>query len=176
MICQGARFQIQCGREAGKIFVVKRMRKPSGWCRAVRIWSGVLTTCWPINFSQIPAIIQFFKNYLADLPKYLQKCRLLRRKHLNCPRFEKIPALLQVFAQNEPISRKYLHFCRFSLRCIQKEHYRINGSALSSLLGGVLLSQDPSVQVPSALEGLTVVFGMGTGGTPPPSPPNGSSV
>jgi hypothetical protein len=39
-------------------------------------------------------------------------------------------------------------------------------------LGGVLLSQDPAVQVPSALEGLTVVFGMGTCGTPPPSPPN----
>ncbi|GAC43080.1 hypothetical protein PPOP_2446, partial [Paenibacillus popilliae ATCC 14706] len=29
------------------------------------------------------------------------------------------------------------------------------------LLGSVLLSQDPAVQVPSALEGLTVVFGMG---------------
>ena len=31
-------------------------------------------------------------------------------------------------------------------------------------LGDVLL-RDPSVQVPSALEGLTVVFGMGTRGT-----------
>ncbi len=40
------------------------------------------------------------------------------------------------------------------------------------LLGDVLLSQDPAVQVPSALEGLTVVFGMGTRGSPPPSPPN----
>ena len=39
-------------------------------------------------------------------------------------------------------------------------------------LGDVLLSQDPAVQVPSALEGLTVVFGMGTRGSPPPSPPN----
>ena len=38
--------------------------------------------------------------------------------------------------------------------------------------GGVLLSQDPAVQVPSALEGLTVVFGMGTRGTPPPSLPD----
>jgi hypothetical protein len=122
----------------------------------------------------IPAKIQFLERMPAELSKYLQKCRLLEPKHLNCPRFEKIPALLQAFIQNEPISRKYLHFCRFSLGCIQKEHYRINGSALSSLLGGVLLSQDPSVQVPSALEGLTVVFGMGTGGTPPPSPPNGS--
>ena len=42
-------------------------------------------------------------------------------------------------------------------------------------LGNVLLSQDPAVQVPSALEGLTVVFGMGTRGSPPPSSPNGLS-
>ena len=41
-----------------------------------------------------------------------------------------------------------------------------------SWLGNVLLSQDPSVQVPSALEGLTVVFGMGTRGTPLPLSPN----
>ena len=40
------------------------------------------------------------------------------------------------------------------------------------VLGDVLLSRDPSVQVPSALEGLTVVFGMGTRGTLPLSPPN----
>ncbi len=40
------------------------------------------------------------------------------------------------------------------------------------VLGDVLLSQDPAVQVPSALEGLTVVFGMGTRGSLPPSPPN----
>jgi hypothetical protein len=39
-------------------------------------------------------------------------------------------------------------------------------------LGDVLLSQDPAVQVPLALEGLTVVFGMGTRGTPPPSLPD----
>ena len=45
-----------------------------------------------------------------------------------------------------------------------------------SLLGNVLLSQDPSVQVPSALEGLTVVFGMGTCGTPPLSPPNDAAI
>ena len=43
---------------------------------------------------------------------------------------------------------------------------------LFMLLGNVLLSQDPAVQVPSALEGLTVVFGMGTRGSPPPSSPN----
>jgi hypothetical protein len=34
----------------------------------------------------------------------------------------------------------------------------------------VLLSQDPSVQVPSALESLTSVFGMGTGVSFPPLP------
>lgn len=37
--------------------------------------------------------------------------------------------------------------------------------------GGVLLSQGESTQVPSALEGLTAVFGMGTGVTPPLWPP-----
>src|SRR6186997_2185461 len=37
--------------------------------------------------------------------------------------------------------------------------------------GGVLLSQGQSSQVPSALEGLTSVFGMGTGVTPPLWPP-----
>jgi hypothetical protein len=37
--------------------------------------------------------------------------------------------------------------------------------------GGVLLSQGRTSQVPSALEGLTSVFGMGTGVTPPLWPP-----
>lgn len=37
--------------------------------------------------------------------------------------------------------------------------------------GGVLLSQGESTQVPSALEGLTAVFGMGTGVAPPLWPP-----
>ena len=41
-----------------------------------------------------------------------------------------------------------------------------------SVLGNVLLSQDPAVQVPSALKGLTVVFEMGTRGSPSPSSPN----
>ena len=40
------------------------------------------------------------------------------------------------------------------------------------LPGSVLASQDPAVQVLSALEGLTVVFGMGTGVSPPPWPPD----
>ena len=37
--------------------------------------------------------------------------------------------------------------------------------------GGDLLSQDVSIQVPSALVGLTSVFGMGTGVAPPLLPP-----
>jgi hypothetical protein len=37
--------------------------------------------------------------------------------------------------------------------------------------GGDLLSQGVAPQVPSARAGLTSVFGMGTGGTPPPWPP-----
>ena len=37
--------------------------------------------------------------------------------------------------------------------------------------GGDLLSQGDAPQVPSALAGLTSVFGMGTGVTPPLRPP-----
>ena len=40
------------------------------------------------------------------------------------------------------------------------------------VLGNVLLSQDPAVQVPSALKGLTVVFEMGTRGSLSPLSPN----
>ena len=43
---------------------------------------------------------------------------------------------------------------------------------LCKLPGSVLASQDPAVLVLSALEGLTVVFGMGTGVSPPPWPPD----
>ena len=39
------------------------------------------------------------------------------------------------------------------------------------ILGNVLLSHTVTHAVPSALKGLTSVFGMGTGVTPPPWPP-----
>ncbi len=42
---------------------------------------------------------------------------------------------------------------------------------ISHQSGDDLLSQGPTPQVPSALAGLTSVFGMGTGGSPPLSPP-----
>ncbi len=109
-------------------------------------------------------------------PKSLQKCRLLGPICSIAPNHEKITALLQASAQKSGFPRKKLYFCRFPARGKHKSNTKrappITGSALSSLLGSVLLSQDPSVQVPSALEGLTVVFGMGTSGTPPPVPPN----
>jgi hypothetical protein len=44
-------------------------------------------------------------------------------------------------------------------------------ASLQEKSGGVLLSQAVSHQVPSAQEGLTSVFGMGTGVTPPLWPP-----
>jgi hypothetical protein len=40
------------------------------------------------------------------------------------------------------------------------------------VLGNDLLSHRVTAAVPSALEGLTSVFGMGTGVSPPPWPPN----
>ena len=47
--------------------------------------------------------------------------------------------------------------------------------AFSSKVGSVLLSQGVAPQVPSALMGLTSVFGMGTGVSPLLSPPQISS-
>ena len=44
-------------------------------------------------------------------------------------------------------------------------------SSLLSVTGNVLLSRVVSNQVPSALKGLTAVFGMGTGVSPSPLPP-----
>ena len=68
---------------------------------------------------------------------------------------------------------------RFSLPCDRQEktHLRASRAYSGSIhlwgsLGNVLLSQNPAVQVPLALEGLTVVFEMGTRGSPPPSLPN----
>jgi hypothetical protein len=43
---------------------------------------------------------------------------------------------------------------------------------LNGVSGSDLLSQGIAPQVPSALAGFTSVFGMGTGGSPPLSPPD----
>ena len=50
------------------------------------------------------------------------------------------------------------------------------GGASSILPGGDLLSQTVASQVPSALKGLTSVFGMGTGVTPSPLPPENFEI
>src|SRR5262249_47287781 len=47
----------------------------------------------------------------------------------------------------------------------------ISGGGLGEFPGGVLLSHRVSPAVPSALEGLTSVFEMGTGVAPPAKPP-----
>ena len=51
----------------------------------------------------------------------------------------------------------------------KKKPFTRTASSLES--GGDLLFRAVSSQVPSALKGLTSVFGMGTGGTPSPLPP-----
>ena len=50
----------------------------------------------------------------------------------------------------------------------QKGPIRLDRAFLKGLPSSDLLSQDPAVQVPSALESLTSVFGMGTGVASPP--------
>ena len=68
---------------------------------------------------------------------------------------------------------------RLTAECSAIELLRNNDSEKSFLIlrnhllesGGVLLSRAVSSQVPSALRGLTSVFGMGTGGTLSPLPP-----
>ena len=49
----------------------------------------------------------------------------------------------------------------------RKARLHCQQSRFPKLPGDDLPSQDPAVQVFSALEVLTSVFGMGTGGTPP---------
>ena len=51
-----------------------------------------------------------------------------------------------------------------------RPHLYVDGPNLI-MFGSDLLSRGPTAQVPSALAGLTSVFGMGTGGTLPPWPP-----
>ena len=54
----------------------------------------------------------------------------------------------------------------------QKSPVHVALSSFALLPGGVLLSQGLPPQVSSALEVLTVVFGMGTRVSPPPLPPD----
>ena len=71
---------------------------------------------------------------------------------------------------HQAFSRRISHFF---LCAVFKEHIAtVKQIRPCGLSGNDLLSRDPAVQVPSALEGLTAVFGMGTGGSPPPLSPD----
>ena len=66
---------------------------------------------------------------------------------------------------------------RLTAECSAIELLRHLGGCTTLLeSGGDLLSRAVSSQVPSALKGLTSVFGMGTGGTPSPLPPEIVSI
>ena len=64
-------------------------------------------------------------------------------------------------------SRMLYQLSYWGIKCAEAET-----SAIHFLPGDVLLSRDPAVQVLSALKTLTSVFGMGTGVTFSPSPPD----
>ena len=64
-----------------------------------------------------------------------------------------------------------LAFAKFYRRKRQRPSHRCEGLHHSIKSGGDLLSQGVYPQVPSALAGLTAVFGMGTGVSPPLWPP-----
>ena len=56
--------------------------------------------------------------------------------------------------------------------CLKKRKHPSIRRVFVFLPGNDLLSQDSAIQVSSALEVLTTVFGMGTGGTPPELSPD----
>ena len=77
----------------------------------------------------------------------------------------------------DSLSKKYsLTFPRFESKEARLKRYKKAKDTIFlsclSLPGDDLLSQDPAVQVPSALESLTSVFGMGTGVTSPSLSPD----
>ena len=88
-----------------------------------------------------------------------------------CPRFPPLPACCPLFQLFPPLSA-CLPICpRFLLlpSCLAAIQKKPSGIALGGLLtknGGYLLSH--GCAVPSARAGLTSLFGMGRGGTPPP--------
>ena len=55
---------------------------------------------------------------------------------------------------------------------LKKTKTPVDSTSVRFLPGNDLLSQDSAIQVSSALEVLTTVFGMGTGGTPPELSPD----
>ena len=84
------------------------------------------------------------------------------------------PLLIPLFSSlfSLPNFSCFYFFSPFPPKTTKKEKLKDLSSKLLYLdSGNVLLSRAVSSQVPSALKGLTSVFGMGTGGTPSPSSP-----
>src|SRR5690606_30613467 len=123
---------------------------------------------------------------MPSSPPFPSPCRLVLRHHSG-------PGPAAAIAA--PPTRKALEGSAFqglvgcggrirtgNLRVMSPTSYRCStprrgrSSARKRLPGSVLLSHGVAPAVPSPLEGLTTVFGMGTGGTPPPWPPGNLSL
>ena len=84
----------------------------------------------------------------------------------------RVPPLLIPLPSLIPLPNSSLPLSLLNPKTTKKEKPEDLSSKLLYLdSGNVLLSRAVSSQVPSALKGLTSVFGMGTGGTPSPSSP-----
>jgi hypothetical protein len=80
-----------------------------------------------------------------------------------------------------PIWLFYSNICVSALLFLEKGQQKkqldqIGLTVFRILPGNDLLFQGSAPQVPSAQEGLTIVFGMGTSGTPPLWSPDGEAV
>ena len=115
--------------------------------------------------------------FISSSAKRLRSFISPRRGRLHCKNtllsFDKRAFLLAPQVGLEPTT------LRLTAECSAIELLR-NVAADKPLLllgsGGVLSSRAVSSQVLSALMGLTSVFGMGTGGTPSPLPPEIASI
>ena len=105
-----------------------------------------------------------------------EKNRLIQCIDHFIPKLSKIPFLSERdSAPQEGLEPTTL---RLTAECSAIELLRQKVESLPPYLesGGDLLSRAVSSQVPSALKVLTSVFGMGTGGTPSPLPPETVSL
>ena len=87
------------------------------------------------------------------------------------PKLMDAHSIIAAIAKSNPVffAIPDLGFSSFRFLCFSSKNAKRKSPAFAELLhlesGSVLLSRAVSSQVPSALKGLTSVFGMGTGGT-----------
>ena len=126
--------------------------------------SGIVVDFSPI-FPAMARPAPFFCRFFTFIPPLPCAARLYGRNFDFIPAAGRMPPnCFQPRIEFQPGNEKSPRLAR-----------RKSEGFLLPLLGNVLLSRDPSVQVPSALEGLTVVFGMGTRGSPPLLSPNSAA-